>query len=155
MTWASCMEASIRYAFPLRCSCHTTHIQVVFQTNILVDKDNNAWIAGLGNAAVLHRSTACTAEGGTSTTEAEDMHAFGVLAWEVRTQSFVRALSVCSLETDSHRTVPVLWNDGDCGNALDAERDSATETGRPPNLRSNMVYDRTLLAQRTFKAHVS
>ena len=93
-------------------SCHTIHI--LSQANILVDKDGTAWIAGLGNTFILPRPTAGTVpENRTGTirlsrshapgwtwprmspdrtdpahpTKADDMYAFGVLAWEVRTGS--------------------------------------------------------------------
>jgi len=62
---------------------------------------------------------------------------------------------LCSLEADPHRATPFLWDDEDRGDVLDAERRSATETGQPRNLRSSMVHDRTLLAQRALETHVS
>ena len=86
------------------------------QANILVDKDGAPRIAGLGNASILPHSTVRTVEFRASAerlpssrvpvltwpvespnrtdpappTKASDMHAFGVIAWEVRTDSFVR-----------------------------------------------------------------
>jgi len=82
------------------------------QVNILIDKDGTTRIAGLGDASIPSCSTAWTTEGGASVdrlsrnrapettlstlsqnptglTKASDMYAFGVMAWEVRTDSFV------------------------------------------------------------------
>lgn len=94
----------------------------MFQANILVDKDGAAWIAGLGNTSILPHSTARTVrEGRTSTdrlphsrtpeptwpgrspnltdptqpTKADDVCAFGAMAWEVQTESLVQNCSVC------------------------------------------------------------
>lgn len=99
------------------------------KTNILVDSDGTAQIAGLGNASILpHSILAGTVESNarsdrlsrahapelicpralpnltepTRPTKASDMYAFGVMAWEVRVDSFVRCRSVSSLETGSH-----------------------------------------------------
>ena len=55
-------------------------------------------------------------------TKASDMYAFGVMTWEVRTDSFVRYYSICSLGVGSHGTTTVLRDDGDCGDVFDAER---------------------------------
>jgi len=93
---------------------HVIHIHVLIQANILVNKDSTPRISGLGNAYVLPHAAAWTVEGRTSNhrlsrcrapelaglgmspnvtdaahpTKASDMYAFGVMAWEVRIDSF-------------------------------------------------------------------
>ena len=46
----------------------------------------------------------------THPTTADDMYAFGVVAWEVRTDYSVRCL-IDSLEIGSHGATTVLWDD--------------------------------------------
>lgn len=97
------------------------------QANILVDKDGNTRIAGLGNPTTFPHSPALTTGGRVSTdrlsrnrapemtrpgasqnltdptypTKAGDMYAFGVLAWEVGAGSFVH----CCLFTRSRQVL--------------------------------------------------
>ena len=150
------------------------------QANILVEKDGAVRIAGLGDASILSHAMTRVVEGGTHTdrlprhtprftwlrkspnltdsthpTKAGDMYAFGVVAWEVRTDSFVRKYSVSSLGIGSHGATALLRDGRGRGNVLDAERDEATATGPPRNLGPSVVHDRTVLAQHTLKAHVS
>lgn len=95
-------------------SYHTSDVLVTSQTNILVNRDGTIRIAGLGNASILRHSTALTVESRTSagrplrspapgmagpgmsadmtdathTTKADDVYHFGVMAFEVRKNSF-------------------------------------------------------------------
>ena len=59
--------------------CYTIHIRFVWQSNVLVDKDGTARIAGLGNAIILPDPTEPV-----HSTAGCDVHAFGAMAWEVR-----------------------------------------------------------------------
>jgi len=94
-------------------SCHTIHSCAVSQANILVDKDGTPHIAGLSNASILPHSTvegartsadrlsrrrapeliwpgtSPNANDPTHPTDASDMYAFAVMAWEVCADSFV------------------------------------------------------------------
>ena len=128
---------------------HMIHIHLVYQTNVLVDKDGTVWIAGLGNASVLPHATAKTVPGDRISTnrpsrsrvpqltwprmspdptepphptKASDIYAFGIMAWEVWTGSFVWHHPVCSLEIGTHGAAAVLWYDRDCSGARDAKR---------------------------------
>ena len=99
-----------------------------------MDEDGIAHLAGLGNAHILLDSTV-TAMGGEMSidrahkpelngpgvspgdtdaahpTKADDMYAFGVMIFEVRFHFSYGIFSLCSLETDSHRTLSVLRAD--------------------------------------------
>ena len=89
------------------------------QTNILIDGGGAAWVAGLGNTSIaktvpdgrasvgrLSRGHApeLTWPGGsqntidpTQPTKAGDMYSFGIMAWEVRTDSLIQHHSIYSL----------------------------------------------------------
>ena len=69
-------------------SYHSIDIHFMFQVNILVHKDGTAWIAGLGNMSTLPHPTARTVEGRTA--KSRDIYAFGVMAYEVKMDSFVQ-----------------------------------------------------------------
>ena len=116
--------------------CHTTHVRIIPQANILVDEGGAAQIAGLGNVSTLSHPTVGTAGGRTSTdrlprehtpelawpgisvdltdpphsTTADDMYAFRLVAWEVRTDCAIRCL-IDSFKTGSHGSTTVLWDD--------------------------------------------
>ena len=105
---------------------HIAHIPFASQSNILVDKDGTPRIAGLGNAFILpqgkmstdrlSRSRAPELAGlgassnlanPTHPTKASDMYAFGVMAFEVWTDSSVCCV-VRSPEIDPYRPTPVF-----------------------------------------------
>lgn len=108
------------HIFHLIRSCHSIHVRPMCQTNILIDGGGAAWVAGLGNMSIakttvsegradadrLSRSHApkLTWPGGspnttdpTQPTKAGDMYAFGIMAWEVQTDSLIQHRSTCSL----------------------------------------------------------
>ena len=119
------------------------------QTNVLVDKDGTPQISGFGNASILPRSTRGTIGGGASTdqffrnrapemtrpgvsldgadpmhpTKACDMYAFGVMTWEVWTDTLFDVVLFAQLETGPHGTATVLRDDGDCNSVFDAKWD--------------------------------
>lgn len=107
------------------------------QANILVDKDGTARIAGLGNAYILPHSAARTMEGRAA--KASDVHAFGVVAYEVWTGSFVRR-SIRLLEA------------GFCGqgssNSFDGEWANPIATQPPRGFGYRLANNHKLLAQR-------
>ena len=82
------------------------------------------YIAGLGNVFIPDDSIDRITDSATNPlhpTKAGDMYAFGVLAFEVRIEPLNGSLSTFRSETDPHRTSPLLWNDRNSGNVLDAE----------------------------------
>ena len=110
-------------------------MSLVAQRNILVDKDGTLRIAGLGNAYILPHSTAFEAECGVGTgglprgrielawsemtsnvtdstqpTKANDMYSFGVMAFEVRTNSFEWYLHALLTQDRSSRDIPPPLN---------------------------------------------
>ena len=115
-------------------SCRIIHVRLTSQANILVDKDGTPRIAGLGNAFAFSHSTVQKMEGRASAdrpprghalgltwsvksphisdptylTEASDMYAFGVMAWEVWTDYSVRCWYIRSSEAGSHGATAIL-----------------------------------------------
>ena len=162
-------------------SCHVIQAHLVSQANILIDKDGAPRIGGLGNAFTLPNPAAQIVEGRMGTnrfsracapeltvpgasrdatdpkprTKASDMYAFGVMTFEVWTDTFVWYFSVRSLETGSHGTTTIFGDDRDRGDVLDVERGQAIAAESPGDLGSTVVYARTVLAQCTLEAHDS
>jgi len=101
----------------------------MFQTNILVDKEGTPQIAGLGSASTLSHSSGWTTGDRASSdrlsrnrapemiqpgvaqsthpTKSSDMYAFGIMAWEVRSNSFVR-YPIRSPDAGSHWAAGIL-----------------------------------------------
>ena len=144
-----------------------------------MDKDGTPRIAGFGNTYILSRSTTSKAEGGTNInrlsrsrrpestrrgisssgigvthpTKADDMLAFGFVAFEVRIDSFAWHLPVCSPAADSDRETPVLWDDQGCGHVLDAEQKKTTTAEQLQGFRCDVADDPRLLEPRGVKAN--
>ena len=104
---------------------------------MLVDKSGTPHIGGLGNAFILPNPAARTVEGRMGTnrfsrscapelimsrtsrdvadpkprTKASDMYAFGVMTFEVWTNTSGRYFSTRSLETGSHETTAIFGDD--------------------------------------------
>ena len=113
------------------------HVHPVSQANVLVDKDGAPRIGGLSNAFILPNPAARKVEGRIGTnrlscacapeltalgvspdvadpkprTKASDMYAFGVMTFEVWTDTAAWYCSARSLETGSHWTTTIFGDD--------------------------------------------
>ena len=140
------------------------------QPDILIDEDGTPHLAGLGNAYILPNFSAWSGEDTDKTyhqaaelarqdftsmhpTKADDMAAFGFMAFEV--QAFpLRCVSlVPSPRTGSHWTPPIPWFHRDCGDVLGAEGGQAV-AAKPRSHGSNVGHDRMVLARRALATYV-
>ena len=104
---------------------------------------------------LANQKTSPNATGSTRCTKASNMYAFGVIAFEVRMDTFASYCSVRSLEAGSRGRTRIFQEERDCGIFVDDEREKAPTVGSPQNSGAAVVYNRTVLGQRTPEAYIS
>jgi len=87
-------------------------------------------------------------------TKASNMYDFGIVAFEVRIDTFAWYRSVCSLETDYYGESSISQEETECSILLNGEGGSALTAGSPRNPGAAVGYYRKVLAERTLGAHV-